>query len=204
MSLRSFILCASTSLFLFLSGCAAPSLMSQSNERAKSAPNGSVVTFYRTPNIFAAFERPILVEKTNSDLILIGTLDADTKIQYPTTPRKHYFRIITKEYIHIMSANLDAGKSYYSHTVPWFGILHYNLKLIHEREEESLNTIAMTSTIKNNSVTTDGEKWFNKNKQKFISALDSALSNFDEVEEYTLFPEDGHPFSMDPNIVVVK
>lgn len=204
MNIKSIILSAAISLSLLLSGCAAPALTEQSGKKVEATNNDSVITFYRTPNIFAMFERPVIIEKTNSDIILIGTLDTNTKLQYKTTPGKHYFGIITKEYAQILTANLDSGKSYYSHSVPWMGILHYNLKLIPDREAESLNAILETSKTKNSTLTQQGREWFSENKEKLQDTINSVFSSYEEDEQYTIFPEDGHIFSMDPNITIYK
>ena len=197
--MKRFLLLVSSCLLL--TGCVAPQLTETAANVTVNAQQ-SVITFYRPFSMMGLIERPVILEKTEDDIILLGTLDQNSKIQHPIAPGKHIFCLLTRDYSHILIANVLQGKSYYSYTAPRVGLVHWNFKLIPKRSYEVLESVVEVSKMKSFRLHASSVDWFNEHKQEITNTINSALENYNEDEDFTIYPEDGENLSLDPNIIV--
>jgi hypothetical protein len=183
-----------TFLFIFLTGyCFAQDTVSV--YKAPVPDEGkAIVVFYR-PTPLAPMNRTGVLEIVDGEPKIVGKLMIHQRYAYQTDPGEHLFMVIG-ETADFMSANLEAGKTYYAMIIPRTGFwkVRFSFGPIHAdgvNEPKIINGINACNWIEYHP---DWEKWANENmkslkkkQEKYYAAWMSKA----EKDRPRLLAEDG-------------
>lgn len=154
----------------------------------------AIVVFYR-PVPMAPMNRTGLLEIVDGEPKIVGKLTIHQRYAYQTEPGEHLFMVIG-ESADFMSANLEAGKTYYAMVIPRMGTwkARFSLGAIHAdgiNEAKIINGINACNWIEYQD---EWETWANENMKslkKNYSKYYPRWMGKDEEDRPRLFPEDG-------------
>jgi hypothetical protein len=100
-------------------------------------PGKALVVFMRPSGLGFAIQSSVF-EATGDEPRLVGIVAAKTKVAYQATPGKHLFMVVS-EAADFMSAELQAGKTYYALVTPRMGAwrARFSLKAVSRQETGS-------------------------------------------------------------------
>ena len=181
----------------FLTGCATSSKMQAvSPEQAQAVPEAgtSLVVFMRPSNFGGAVQSSVF-EIKEGDPELIGIVSANTKVAYQAEPGEHLFMVIG-ESADFMSAELEAGKTYYALVTPRMGVwkARFSLDPVHAAElgSEDFDDWFGQCTWMENTPASEG--WARENANSIYSKYTKYYADWMEksaAERPRLMAEDG-------------
>jgi len=166
-----------------------------------AAEDETTVVFMRYSAVGAAIKATVY-EITDGKTIFIGIMKNKTKINYPTTPGKHTFMVVS-EAADFMEADLAAGKTYYAMVTPRTGAWKARFSLIPIRKDGTTDFSTNSEkfekwTANTTLVTTDDEAraWYEDHKDSVDEKHAKYWPKWQEksaadITERTLLPSDG-------------
>lgn len=180
-----------------LNGCAS-SLMSPA-EQTEISSDKAVITFYRTASFGGAIQAPIARESA-AGFEFVGVSSKDTRIEDVVTPGKYTY-VVGGESSNMMTAEVEAGKSYYAIVEPAMGWLKARFHLLVQRGEDWLKASRKASTLQLVKINEEGRSWWTKNQNSMASKLYNAKEDFNQEDTRKVMkPADGQTITDDESL----
>ena len=179
-----------------LSGCAGSVVNMDEMPSANPAPEpGKAMVVFMRPSGVGFLVQSTVFEVKGEDESMVGVVTAKSKVAYQVAPGEHLFMAVG-ESADFMSANLQAGKTYYARVAPRIGMLkaRFSLTPVHSSElglAEFEKDLADCKWVAKNAGT---DNWFAANK----GSIDSKRTEYypewmqkAEGDRPRLNPQDG-------------
>ena len=183
---------------LLLSGCAGSVKRMDvvSPDQIKTRPDSgkSMVVFMR-PSGFAFGVQSSIFEVKDDQCVLIGIIAAKKKVSYQLGPGEHLFMVVG-ESADFMSAELEAGKTYYALVTPRMGAwkARFSLKPVHAGELDTAQFKEWQEGCEWVIKTADSDDWARKNMTSIQSKREKSYEKWmskDASERPGLLAQDG-------------
>ncbi|MGY2173039.1 hypothetical protein [Pseudomonas gingeri] len=185
-----------------LGGCAGNPMQVVPTQTIPTAePTAAQVVFMRSSFVGKIIDAS-LYDVTGGQTRFIGIMANGSKINYPTTPGKHTFMVVS-EAADFLEADLAPGKTYYSVVTPRMGAWKARFSLwpvsSDSKAEFSAGSKDVTDLIKNTELVDNSPKslsWFESNK----GSVEEKRADYwpvwqqkspEDLAKRTLHPQDG-------------
>ena len=158
------------------------------------SPEKSLIVFMRPQTMGYMIQSSVFDIKNNKPSI-VGIVAAKKKVAYEVEPGEHIFMVVG-ESGDFMSANLEAGKTYYALVTPRMGWwkARFSLRPVHKEKLNSEEFTKWLNACQLVEMSDDTHKWADDNAvdlQKKYEEYYKAWISKDESSRPRLFIEDG-------------
>jgi len=185
-------------LTLLITGCAGSvkNMEAVSSDKIITTPDSdkSLIVFMRPSGIGFGVQSSVF-EVIGSNVKLAGIVAAKKKVTYQVDPGEHLFMVVG-ESADFMSAELEAGKTYYALVTPRMGLwkARFSLEPVHYDKLKSEQFADWLDTCEWVKISPTSESWVNSNMSSIQSKRLEYYKDWmdkDENERPKLLPQDG-------------